>query len=215
MLAQRQFDFTVILENVHKPHNLSDIVRSCDAVGVAEVHAIQSADHFGKVPAHTAAGSDRWVKVNRHTNTPTCLNTLKQRGFKIYAAHLSDQAQNFRDIDLTQPNAVLFGQEKWGVSKTAAAQADGHIIIPMHGMVDSLNVSVAAALILYEMQRQRQQVGAYDTCQLPAAELEHKIFEWCQPKMARYYRDKGLPYPEFDEDGYIKCQHSAAGNTAP
>ncbi len=203
VLAQRQFDFTVILENVHKPHNLSAIMRSCDATGVPEVHAIQSDASFNKMPSHTAAGSDRWVKITQHHNTQTCLKHLKAKGFTIYAAHFSDQSQCLYDIDFKPQTAVLFGQEKWGVSDIAAEQTDGHILIPMHGMVDSLNVSVAAALVLYEMQRQRQQAGRYKQCQLSKAQLDKLVFEWCQPKMAQYYQQKGLPYPELDQDGDI------------
>lgn len=202
VLRQRQFDATVILENVHKSHNLSAIIRNCDAVGIAEVHAVDG-DAGWHTSNHTASGSQRWVNVHKHTDIDTCFAHLKQQGKTLYAAHLSDEAVDFRDIDYTQPFALLMGQEKFGVTPETAAKVDGHISIPMHGMVESLNVSVATAVILYEMQRQRLAAGLYEHCQLDPDRFEKTVFEWCQPKMARFYQDRNLPYPPLDEDGDI------------
>jgi tRNA (guanosine-2'-O-)-methyltransferase len=202
VLAKRQPDVAVLLDQVHKAHNLSAIIRSCDAVGVPQVHAVESHEAL-KLFRGTSMGSDQWVGLTIHDDFDQAFDTIKAQGMTVYAAHLSDQAIDFRQADFTQPCAILMGAEKWGVSEHAAQRADQHIIIPMMGMVESLNVSVATAVILYELQRQRDQAGLYDQCHLDARTLGQTRFEWMQPKMARYYHNKGQPYPELDEDGDI------------
>jgi len=202
VLAKRQPDVAVLLDQVHKPHNLSAIVRSCDAVGVPQVHAVESHESL-KLFRGTTMGSDQWVDLTIYDNFDQAFNTLKAKGMTIYAAHLSEQAIDFRQANFTQPCAILMGAEKWGVSDHAAQRADQHIIIPMVGMVESLNVSVATAVILYELQRQRCDAGCYNQCHLDEDALRKARFEWMQPKMARCYRDKDLPCPELDADGDI------------
>lgn len=202
VLRRRQLDCTVILDNVHKPHNLSAIMRTCDAIGIDKIHAVQN-DGKTKTSSHTASGSQKWVTVEQHPTGVSAIHHLQQQGMKIYAAHLSEQAVDYRSIDYTQPVAILMGQEKWGVSEACAAEVDGHITIPMLGMVESLNVSVAAAVILYELQRQRAAKGMYEVSQFNPEELDRLTFEWSQPKMTRYYQRQNLPYPDLDEDGDI------------
>lgn len=202
VLAKRQPDVAVLLDQVHKAHNLSAIIRSCDAVGVPQIHAVESHEAL-KLFRGTSMGSDQWVDLTIYDDFDQAFDTIKAQGMTVYAAHLSDQAIDFRQADFTQPCAILMGAEKWGVSEHAAQRADQHIIIPMMGMVESLNVSVATAVILYELQRQRDQAGLYDQCHLDARTLRQTRFEWMQPKMARYYHNKGQPYPELDEDGDI------------
>lgn len=201
-LDRRQPDLTVLTENVHKPHNLSAIVRTCDAVGVFRAHAV-SAD--GAVGRHkkTAGGSSRWVELKVHPGLGQAVDELRDGGHQILAAHLSGSAQDFRSVDYTRPTAILMGSELYGVSAEAAALADRHIVIPMAGMVESLNVSVAAALILFEAQRQRRDAGLYDRPRLPADERKRILFEWAYPRVARLCRRRGEPYPELDEDGYL------------
>ena len=201
-LAKRQLDCTVALDQVHKMHNLSAIIRSCDATGIANVHAVKAGDALRTFKT-AAAGSQDWVNLTAFDDTKTMLNQAKAQGMTIYAAHLSEQAIDFRQADYTKPCCIVMGAEKDGVSKYTAEVADQHIIIPMLGMVASLNVSVACALILYEIQSQREQAGLYSKAQYSAAELEKLTFEWMQPKIAKYYRDKNLPYPALDQDGDI------------
>ena len=203
VLEKRQPDTAVLLDQVHKAHNLSAIVRSCDAVGIPQVHAVESHEAL-KLFRGTTMGSDQWVDLSIYDEFDLAFDTVKAQGMTVYAAHLSEQAIDFREADFTQPCAILMGAEKWGVSDHAAQRADQHIIIPMAGMVESLNVSVATAVILYELQRQRHQARLYDQCRLDANVFRHTQFEWMQPKMAQYYRNKGLPYPELDEDGDIQ-----------
>lgn len=201
-LDRRQPDLTVLTDNVHKPHNLSAIVRTCDAVGIFQAHAI-SAD--GSVGRHkkTAGGSNRWVDLKVHPSLGGAAAELRSAGHQILAAHLSDSAEDFRAVDYTVPTAILMGSELEGVSAEAAALADRHIVIPMAGMVESLNVSVAAAVILFEAQRQRQAAGLYARSRLPAELRQRTLFEWAYPRVARLCRRRGEPYPPLDADGYL------------
>ncbi|TBH17439.1 tRNA (guanosine(18)-2'-O)-methyltransferase TrmH [Thermus thermamylovorans] len=175
VLRRRQPDLTVLLENVHKPHNLSAILRSCDAVGVLEAHAVNPT---GGVPTfnETSGGSHKWVYLRVHSDIQTAIGHLRELGFRIYATALWEDAQDFREVDYTGPTALLLGAEKWGVSEEALALADGAIQVPMFGMVQSLNVSVAAAVILFEAQRQRLKAGLYEKPRLDP-ELYQKVLE--------------------------------------
>ncbi|MCP5325949.1 MAG: tRNA (guanosine(18)-2'-O)-methyltransferase TrmH [Oceanospirillaceae bacterium] len=202
VLRQRQNDLTIITDDVHKPHNISAILRSCDAFAVKELHAILGEVRFR--PGNSAtSGAKRWVKLHRHKTLQDCISQLKQKGYRIYAAHLSEQARPYREIDYTQPTAILFGSELTGISAEAAAAVDGHIIIPMSGMVESLNVSVAAALILSEAHEQRSQKGMLEERSISDAEHQSLLFEWGHPKFAHMCRERNLPYPAMDEDGEI------------
>ena len=122
---------------------------------------------------------------------------------QVLVTNLSAQAVDFRDIDYTQPTAIILGQEKTGVTAEAIALADHEIIIPMVGMVQSLNVSVAAALVLYEAQRQRQLAGMYDTQQLSEQVCQKVLFEGAFPRLKEICDRKGLPYPQIDNNGHI------------
>lgn len=206
ILDRRQKDLTVLMENVHKPHNYSAVLRSCDAVGVYEAHAIATGQLFSRTKAaykSTSGSASKWVGVNVHGDIDTGIKHLQGQGFEVLAATLSERAVDFRDIDYTRPTAILLGAEKDGVSPRAAELADKHIIIPMLGMVESLNVSVAAAVILFEAQRQRLSAGCYDRSQIPAHDADRLFFEWLHPKVAARYRSRGLPYPALDDDGDI------------
>lgn len=168
MLARRQPDLTVCMEQVHKPHNVSAVIRTADAVGVHEVHAVWPSSRM-RTMASAAAGSNSWVQVKTHRTIADAVGHLKGQGMQILATHLSDKAIDFREIDYTRPTCILMGQEKTGITQEALALADQDIIIPMIGMVQSLNVSVASALILYEAQRQRQKRRDVPTRQQHAA----------------------------------------------
>ncbi len=171
MLASRQPDLTVLLDQVHKPHNIHAILRTCDAVGIGEMHVTA---REGRINPHDgiAGGSRKWVDLHLHAELPAMLHVARCAGMQIIAAHPEGGCVDFRNVDYTQPTALLMGAELWGVSRSGLAQADQHISIPMAGMVASLNVSVAAAVILYEAQRQRQVAGMYnraaDSAQLRA-----------------------------------------------
>jgi len=207
VLDSRQPDLTVCMEQVHKPHNLAAIIRTCDAVGINRVHAIWP-DRRMRLAGGTATGSQNWVEVCVHDHVVDAIDRLKAEGMQVLATHLSDSAVDFREVDYTRPTAILMGQEKHGITAEALAMADQDIIIPMVGMVQSLNVSVATATILYEAQRQRQAAGLYQQPRLPQQERNRILFEGGHPVIAKVCRRKGLPYPDIDDEGQIDAPDS-------
>lgn len=200
VLEARQPDLTVLMERVNKSHNFSAILRNCDAVGVYRAHAVLpeggTSLHHG-----VSAGAARWVPVTTHPDTPAAVAHLKSRGFTVLAAHLSEAAVDYREVDYTRPTALMMGAELYGVSETGLEEADAHVVIPMQGLVRSLNVSVAAALLLFEAQRQRCAAGLYDRRRLPEEAFRARLFEWAYPREARILRESGGNYPDLDEDG--------------
>lgn len=184
VLGRRQPDLTVLAENVHKPHNLSAMLRSCDAVGIGTVHAVWPT---GGVPTYnaTSASAEKWVELIVHGDTSGAIAHLRSAGMRVYAAHLSDAATDYREVDYSVPCAVVFGNEREGVSPKAAELADQHVIIPMLGMIQSLNVSVATAVILFEAQRQRLAAGLYDEPRVAREELEARAADWLRTKAER------------------------------
>lgn len=196
MMAMRQPDLTICLEEVHKPHNVSAIVRSADAVGIHTIYAIWP-DQQVKLSVSSAAGSNSWVNVISHPSTEAAISQLKSQNMQVLVTHLSEQAVDFREIDYTQPTCIMVGQEKKGISAKALELADKHIIIPMVGMVQSLNVSVASALILYEAQRQRQLAGMYsrETSLLSEQEQQQWLFEGGYPVLAEVANVKAYLAP--------------------
>lgn len=203
MLKRRQPELTVCLEQVHKPHNLAAIVRTADAVGVSDVHATWQ-DKATRLSGKSATGSQNWVNVHSHDSITDAVKALRAQGMQIIATNLSDTAIDFRDVDYTKPTAILMGQEKHGISAEALALADQDVIIPMVGMCQSLNVSVASALILYEAQRQREEAGMYNgECRLPDDEAQRILFEGGHPIFTKLCKEKNLPYPPLDAQGQI------------
>lgn len=206
MLALRQHDLTVCMEQVHKPHNVSAVIRTADAVGIHEVHAVWPSERM-RTMVSASAGSNSWVKVKTHRNIAQAVAHLKDRGMQVLATNLSARAVDFREIDYTRPTCILMGQEKTGITQEALDLADQDIIIPMIGMVQSLNVSVASALILYEAQRQRQNAGMYkrENSMLPEEEQQRLLFEGGYPVLANVAKQKKLPYPHVNMQGEIEA----------
>jgi tRNA (guanosine-2'-O-)-methyltransferase len=188
------------MERVHKSHNLSAILRNCDAVGVLEAHAVPPEDGL-QIHAHTSAGTAKWVRLVRHRTVQTAVQALKGRGFRVVAAHRGPEAVDFREVDFTAPTAVMMGAELLGLSDEALGLADQQISIPMMGMAQSLNVSVATALVLFEAFRQREAAHMYDESRIDPGDSERILFEWAYPRIARYCRDRDLPYPPLGHDG--------------
>ncbi|MDZ4844656.1 MAG: TrmH family RNA methyltransferase [Chitinophagales bacterium] len=167
VLIKRQLDITVGLENVHDPHNISAVLRSCDAVGVQDVHVLnEHAPRPRKFGRKTSSGSVRWTDINYFRESDNFLNAIRGRYQKIYALSSEFSAKSIYDVDLTGSVALLFGNEKDGLSRKMLEAADETIIIPMTGMTASLNISVACAVTLYEAYRQRHAKGMYDRTQL-------------------------------------------------
>jgi tRNA (guanosine-2'-O-)-methyltransferase len=202
-LDRRQPDLAVVTDNVHKPHNVSAILRTCDAVGVFSLHAAMNPDEKFRARSGIAMGSDKWVDLTLYEEAKTAIKQLQTRGFQVVAVHKSDRSINFREVDYCQPTAVLFGAELFGVSDSAAALADRHVYIPMQGMVESYNVSVAAAIVLLEAQRQRDLAGLYDQCRLDKKTYEDTLYRWYRPTEARFCDENKLSYPALDDRGQL------------
>ncbi len=180
VLRRRQPDLTVVFENVHDPHNVSAVLRSCDAVGVFEAHGVyHSGEQFPKLGDKSSGSARKWIDLHHHDSIDGCYSALRAKGMKIYTTHLASDSVSLYDLDLTQPTAFVFGNEHYGVSQEALAKADGNFLIPQMGIVQSLNISVACAVSLYEAFRQRMNAGMYE-----ALRLDEKVFpvlldDWC------------------------------------
>ena len=200
VLAMRQPDLTVFAENLHKPRNFSAMVRNCDAVGINEMHVLPGDDSV-RTHWNTSQGAEKWMRIKTHANPAEACAHIKSQGFKLVAAHLSEQAVDYREIDYTQPIAVVLGTELFGVSDTTLSFVDQQISVPMMGVTQSLNVSVACAVVLYEAQRQRQSAGMYDHCRLDDETLAQQRFEWLHPIVADYCQRHNIRYPQLDDSG--------------
>ncbi len=204
VLDNRMSDLTILLEKVEKPHNLSAIMRTCDAVGVLEAHAVSPKTKLNTFNS-TAQGSQKWVKLNNHNNVETAIKELKEMGFKLYGTNLEVDAVDYRDCDYTQATAFVLGAEKWGLSESATKLMDKAIFIPMRGMVQSLNVSVAAATLLFEALRQREIAGIIPSQGegLTKKLYTKTLFEWSYPEVAAWCKKEGRSYPRVNSIGEI------------
>ena len=204
VLNKRISNLTVLIENVEKPHNLSAIIRSCDAVGVLEAYAIFNE---GKCLTFnsTAQGSQKWVQINQYKKVTRAINVLKKKGFKLYGTNLNPKSIDYRECDFKGPTAFVLGAEKWGISEKAASLMDEHIHIPMRGMVESLNVSVAASALLFEALRQRQVANIIPESGegMLQETFKEKMLEWAYPEVAQWCKSEGRKYPELNGKGEI------------
>lgn len=154
VLEDRTRHFTVVLEDIFQPHNASAVVRTCDIFGIQDVHAIEN-KYNNKISRHVAKGSQKWLSYNRYRddsdNTKSCLASLKEKGYQIIATTPHNDSCLLQDFDVTKKSAFVFGVESEGVSETVIENADGFLKIPMVGFTESLNISVAAAIILQEV----------------------------------------------------------------
>lgn len=202
VLSLRQPDLTVVSDSVHKGQNLSAIVRTCDAVGIMEVHSALDEATF-RAHTGTTMGTHKWVETQVYRDVTEPLQKLKADQYQIVAADTAGESVDYRDIDYSLPTALLLGAEKYGISDAAAPFIDQRITVPMLGMVESFNVSVACAIILAEARRQREEAGFYSQRRLANERYEKLLFEWTQPLLARYCQKHSLPYPSLDTKGDI------------
>ena len=180
VIARRQPTLTVVLEDVYDPHNASAVLRSCDAVGVLDVHLVYVKQEpprksFGNL---TSASATKWLNVHWHDSIEDCYAVLRSQGFTILATALEEESREIYDEDLAKPTAIVFGNERDGVSPEGMAAADGTVYIPMHGLVESLNISVSCAVTLYEAMRQRRARGMYNNPQLDEAARVSLLEDW-------------------------------------
>ncbi len=178
VIRNRQPDLTVVCENIHDPHNVSAMLRTCDAVGVETVYLLYTYQEFPELGKKSSASAKKWVRTRKFKDPQALRETLKQQEMTIYATRIEEGAISIFDIDWTQPAAIIMGNEHRGVSEEALSIADGNIYIPMFGMVQSLNVSVATAVILYEACRQRLSRGLYPNPRWDETAVQQKLEEW-------------------------------------
>ena len=172
-LDHRIDSLTVVLEALYLRHNLSAVLRTAEAFGIQDVHLVSE----GQPVEHgVARGAEKWVSLHLYDSIDSCISTLKEEGFKVFVADLAPHAFTPESIPLEGKTAVLFGSELSGVSEKAKNLSDGAIIVPMSGLTQSLNVSVAAACILSRLSvRRREKVGAGD---LTEARKEELLSHW-------------------------------------
>ena len=179
VLNKRQPDITIVLENVFDPHNISAVMRTCDAVGVQEIYILNT-----KIPRHkkwgprSSSSAAKWLTIHQFENAGECFSSLRQRYSTILTTHLSSDAVSLHQLDFTKSIALVFGNEHSGVSEEIRALADGNFLIPQAGIIQSLNISVACAVTLYEAYRQKQLAGHYDERRLDHARYDELLKEW-------------------------------------
>jgi tRNA (guanosine-2'-O-)-methyltransferase len=178
VLEQRQPDLTVVMENIHDPHNVSAMLRSSDAVGIHEVNLIYTSAKYPKIGSKSSSSANKWIGRRKFPSVAECYAQLRSEGFQILATRLDENARQLYDFDLTKPTAFVFGNEHAGVTDDAANSADATVYIPMMGMIQSLNVSVACAVTIYEALRQRMQKGYYNDPRFDQKMLEKLKEEW-------------------------------------
>ena len=202
VLNCRMKNLTVLVEDVNKPHNLSAILRTCDAAGVFEANFINK-KNIVQTFNSTAQGSQKWVKLNTHESTISAISELKKKGFKLYGTTLNSESIDYRNFDYAENTCFVLGAEKWGLSDELISMVDQSIFIPMRGMVQSLNVSVAASILLFEAIRQRKSKNELPINGegLNLNEYQKTLFEWSYPELASIYKKTGIQYPILNDKG--------------
>lgn len=178
VLNHRQGGLTVIMENIHDPHNIYACMRTCDAVGVQEVHIVDYRENSFRAGKRSSSTAKRWLSLYKYNTLSSCFEAVRAKGKKIYTTHLSEDAKSIYDFDFTDDIAIVFGNEKVGVSPEAVHLADGNLVIPQVGMIKSLNISVALAVTLYEAYRQRNAKGFYDEPNLSKVDYNNLLKQW-------------------------------------
>ncbi|RYY30058.1 MAG: RNA methyltransferase [Chitinophagaceae bacterium] len=188
VLSKRQDDLTVVLENVFDPHNISAVMRTCDAVGIQDIYILNT-----RIPVHKRWGAKssssavKWLTIHQFTDAAACFAELRKQYDKILTTHLSSDAVDLYEIDFKGKVALVFGNEHSGVSEEIRALADGNFIIPQAGIIQSLNISVACAVCLYEAYRQKNLAGHYSERKIDDVRAKSLLREW------NYYGE--LPTP--------------------
>ncbi len=194
VLNHRQPDLTIVMENVHDPHNISAVMRTCDSVGIQEIYVLNTQiglhEAFGK---KSSSGVAKWLTVHQFQDIEECMTAIRKKYKKIFATHLGVESQSLYDLNLAESVALVFGNEKEGVSDECLAHCDGNFIIPQVGMAQSLNISVACAVTLYEALRQRTAAGLYDgVARMPAQDHDGILEHWMQIGSTEWVRAEEL-----------------------
>lgn len=179
VLQHRQIDLCVVLENVHDPHNISAVMRSCDAVGIMEIFVINTTiPRHKKFGRRSSSSASKWIKVHQYTDLAACMHEVASRYHQILCTHLNESAKSLYELPLTLPTALVFGNEHHGVSEEMLGYCTGNFIIPQVGMIQSLNISVACAVSIYEAFRQKLIAGHYAQQSLSEAQASSLVQYW-------------------------------------
>jgi tRNA (guanosine-2'-O-)-methyltransferase len=179
VLENRQFDLTVVMENVFDPHNISAVMRTCDAVGIQDIYILNTKiSKHKKWGTRSSSSASKWLTIHEYDDALVCFAELRNKFSLILTTHLSSDAISLYEIDFTKSVALIFGNEHEGVSEEIRALADGNFIIPQAGMIRSLNISVACAVSLYEAFRQKQRAAHYSNSKLPDADFKRIWDRW-------------------------------------
>ena len=179
VLNKRQPNITVVLENVADPHNISAVMRTCDAIGVQDIYVLNTdIQRHKKWGAKSSSSAAKWLTVHQFTDVKSCFEALRKNYNKIYITHLAADAVSLHQLDLTESVALVFGNEHSGVSDELIGLCDGNFIIPQVGIIKSLNISVACAVTLYEAYRQKSIAGHYSKQQLSPERMQQLKTEW-------------------------------------
>ena len=179
VLSKRQHNLTVVMENVQDPHNISAVMRTCDAVGIQDIYILNT-----KMPRHEKFGTKssssalKWLSIHQFENAKECVAELRKNYNTILTTHLSSDAIGLYEIDFTKSVALVFGNEHSGVTDEVRALADGNFIIPQMGIIQSLNISVACAVSIYEAYRQKDNAGHYNNISMPKDRMQTLMSEW-------------------------------------
>ena len=179
VLQNRQANLAVVMENVHDPHNISAVMRTCDAVGIQDIYILNT-----KIPRHlkfgpkSSSSAAKWLTIHQYEDAQLCFQDLRKNYKRILTTHLSSDAISLYDIDFTESIALVFGNEHDGVSEEIRALADGNFVIPQMGIIQSLNISVACAVSIYEACRQKLIAGQYIQVSMSTERQQQLLQEW-------------------------------------
>lgn len=170
---------TVVMENVFDPHNISAVMRTCDAVGIQDIYILNTL-----IPRHkkwgkkSSSGVSKWLNIHQFVNRVACFDELRKQYDFIFTTKLADNSVSLYELDFTKKIALIFGNEHSGVSDEVSRMADGNFIIPQTGLVKSLNISVACAVTLYEAFRQKSLAGHYHQTQMSDEQMVQLKKKW-------------------------------------
>lgn len=195
--SNRQGNLTVVLENVHDLHNIGAVMRTCDSVGIKEIFILNTESHLTEERIHLAAksssGARKWVDVNFYTKPEPCFEHLRRNYEAVFCTHMAKDSKSLYELDLTSSVALLFGNEHAGVTEETLSLCDGNFLIPQVGMVQSLNISVACAVSIYEAKRQRLAKGFYENNPTLTEEEQFELFKNYERRHEMKIKNKFAP----------------------
>ncbi|HCI71870.1 MAG TPA: rRNA methyltransferase [Balneola sp.] len=182
VLDLRTQHITVVLEDIYQPHNASAVLRSCDGFGIQDVHVIETNNEFD-ASSEVTIGADQWLSIHRYNkpkadNVSKCFSTLKEKGYQIVATTPHENDHNLDELDISKPTALVFGTELEGVTAQVLEQADSFVKIPMSGFSESFNISVSAAICLYDTSTRLRNTVSRSDWGLSEERREELLLEW-------------------------------------